>query len=118
VSTWGRESRQYNDARGIMLSYLEENLSRLGSAGGGDREGGEDGGEPDRVVEKGIAELMEQLRIWGLLRRRGREMGWVWDVAKCEESARLVGKGDITLRWEKASTGLEAFRPLFKDRRI
>ncbi|KAJ9602960.1 hypothetical protein H2200_012740 [Cladophialophora chaetospira] len=73
VSTWGRRSRQYDEARAVMLAYLEENLGRLRGQGGGggdgdgDREGEVREASGDdvemRTVEKGIEELLSELKI-------------------------------------------------------
>jgi hypothetical protein len=95
AGTWGRQSRQYDEARGVMLSYLEENLGRLrlrgrrgvndddgmamtveGDAAGEEatvgtmqaRAAGDDGRGDDAdmamaTLEKGIEELMGELRI-------------------------------------------------------
>jgi hypothetical protein len=64
VSTWGRDSKQYREAKEVMLEYLEENVTRLR---GGAREtqcehmeGVQNG---KGVLQKGIEELMVELRL-------------------------------------------------------
>ncbi|KIW64215.1 hypothetical protein, variant [Phialophora macrospora] len=85
AATWGRRSRQYDEARGVMLAYLEDNLGRLRLREGGGNDGGGGGmapglagteageavghdgkGDADMdmaTLEKGIEELMGELRI-------------------------------------------------------
>ncbi|ETI21223.1 hypothetical protein G647_07568 [Cladophialophora carrionii CBS 160.54] len=77
VGTWGRRSRQYDEARGVMLAYLEDNLGRLrlgelGPGGGmalepttGARPGHNGKGDVDMMatVERSIEELMGELKI-------------------------------------------------------
>ncbi|KIW33811.1 uncharacterized protein PV07_00632 [Cladophialophora immunda] len=74
--TWGRESRQHREARGVMLAYLEENVLRHrhmlnGQAGNGGGDESRDPGGVDvdmdlgrqREVERGIEEVLAQLRL-------------------------------------------------------
>jgi hypothetical protein len=83
VSTWGRDSRQYSEAREVMIAYLEQNLRALntGSTGNyrqlGDRRperqrdgdlemedhAGSGDGARGEVVRRGIEDLMGELRI-------------------------------------------------------
>ncbi|OCT44898.1 hypothetical protein CLCR_06342 [Cladophialophora carrionii] len=79
VGTWGRRSRQYHEARAVMLAYLEDNLGRLrlggelGPGGGialepttGARPG-HNGNKGDvdmmATVERSIEDLMGELKI-------------------------------------------------------
>ncbi|EXJ55665.1 hypothetical protein A1O7_08594 [Cladophialophora yegresii CBS 114405] len=81
VGTWGRRSRQYDEARGVMLAYLEDNLGRMRTTSGGEAMALETAGEGGRAgnghggtgggrdvemratVERSIEELMGELKI-------------------------------------------------------